>query len=107
MPRVFIPTPLRSLSNGREIVVVGGTTVRSVLAALDQECPGVSEFLVDVERDRIRAGIQIAIDGTVAALGLLEPVSEDAEVHIIPAIGGGAPLVVADHPGESREEGFV
>lgn len=88
MAQVFIPSSLRSLSGGREVVTVSGTTVRGVIEALDRECPGVAALVI--EDSRIRRGLQIAVDGTVAALGLLEPVPEGAEIHILPAIGGGA-----------------
>lgn len=90
MAQVFIPSSLRGLSGGREVVTVFGTTVRAVIEALDRECPGVAELVI--EDSRIRRGLQIAVDGTVAALGLLEPVPANAEIHILPAIGGGAPM---------------
>jgi len=105
VPQVFIPSSLRRLSGGRAVVIVTGTTVRDVIEALDRECPGAAELIIDDER--IRPGLQIAIDGTVAALGLLEPVPDGAEVHILPAIGGGAPSAAAHDPGDAHEEGLA
>jgi molybdopterin converting factor small subunit len=105
VPQVFIPSSLRRLSGGRAVVIVPGTTVRGVIEALDRECPGAAELIIDDER--IRPGLQIAIDGTVAALGLLEPVPDGAEVHILPAIGGGAPSAAAHDPGDAHEEGLA
>ena len=37
----------------------------------------------------MKPNISVAIDGEVSALGLLDKVGENSEVHFIPAIGGG------------------
>ena len=37
----------------------------------------------------IRPGMAVIVDTEVARLGLFQPVSEQSEVHFLPAIGGG------------------
>jgi hypothetical protein len=39
--------------------------------------------------DALRPGLAVAINGTVSRLGLRQPVPAGAEVHFLPAIGGG------------------
>jgi molybdopterin converting factor small subunit len=88
MPTVIIPTTLRSFSGGRDRVSVGGRTLRQVFEQLDAECPGIKGQLI--EDGDIRAGLAIVVDNEVTSEGLIAMVEEDTEVHILPAIGGGA-----------------
>jgi molybdopterin converting factor small subunit len=88
VPVVFIPSLLRGLTDGATQVRVGGKNLRELLANLDAMHPGMKERLTDDE-GRIRPEIVAAIDGETEHMGLLEPLSEDTEVHFIPAIGGG------------------
>jgi molybdopterin synthase sulfur carrier subunit len=87
MATVWIPPLVRDLTGGRETVTAAGATVRQVIAALDRAYPGIRDRLC--EDDRLRPGIAAVVDGTVANLGLLQPVMENSEVHFLPAIGGG------------------
>lgn len=87
MPTVWIPTPLRNLTNGRDTVTVTGTNVRQVIESLDQQFPGMKKRLCD--DNGLRPGIAFAIGAEVANLGLIHPVPPDSEVHILNAIGGG------------------
>ena len=87
MPQVFIPPLLRDLTAGVDQVSVAGRTVRQVINSLDERFPGIRDRLC--AGDQLRPGLAIAINGTVASKGLLQPVAEGSEVHILPAIGGG------------------
>ena len=87
MPTVWIPSLLRELTAGRETVAVAGTTVREVIDSLDRAHPGIKQRLC--AGDGLRPGVAVMIDAEVAPLGLLQPVSEHSEVHIVPAIAGG------------------
>lgn len=87
MARVFLPPNLRPLAGGRESVEVDGRSVREVIANLEAVCPGVRERLM--VGDQLRPGLAVAVGRSVASLGLLAPVAPDAEVHFLPAIGGG------------------
>jgi len=87
MPTVWIPAPLRTLTNQHETVRVPGATVREVIDHLDAQYPGIKARLCD--GDSLRRGMVVAIDAEVSRLGLDQTVDENNEVHFLPAIGGG------------------
>jgi sulfur-carrier protein len=87
MAKVRIPQPLRALTNDDETAEVSGKNVRQIIDALEQLYPGVKAALLKDEK--LRPDIAIMLDNRIAQLGLLEPVSEDAQLLFIPAIGGG------------------
>jgi molybdopterin synthase sulfur carrier subunit len=87
MPVVFIPSLMRHLTGGRERVRVSGSTVRQVINSLEAAHPGVRERIM--EDGRIHPSVTVFVDGEQALLELLEPVGEDSEVHILPAVSGG------------------
>jgi molybdopterin converting factor small subunit len=91
---VWIPTPLRDLTGGRDTVRVTGGTVRQVLDALDRLHPGIKARLCDA--GGLRPGVAVAVNAQVATLGLIQPVPPGSEVHFLPAISGGV-----DQPEES------
>ena len=94
MPTVVIPVSLRSFSAGRDRVSVAGRTLRQVFDQLDSECPGIkSQLIAD---DDIRPGLAIAVDNELTSEGLVQVIEDEAEVQILPAIGGGS------LPGSSR-----
>jgi molybdopterin converting factor small subunit len=84
---VWIPAPLRDLTGGQEAVVVTGSTIRQVLAALDRQYPGIEGRLSD--GSGLRPGVAVAVNTQVATLGLIQPVPPGSEVHFLPAISGG------------------
>ncbi len=88
MATVYIPSMMQKFTAGAQKVEVEGATVRQVIQNLDLIHPGVKRWLV--EGHRLKPNISVAIDGTVSSLGLLEPVSEEAEIHFVAAISGGA-----------------
>ena len=87
MSTVYIPPLLRSLSGGIDHVEVDGANIRQVIEALESRFPGIRERLC--EGDRLRSGLVVAVDGAVSRLGLIEKISENSEVHFLPATGGG------------------
>jgi molybdopterin synthase sulfur carrier subunit len=88
MATVYIPTMLQSLSGGATQVTIEATTVRQIVARLEALYPGMEASLV--EDGDLKPHIAVAVDGEVSVSGLLERVSEDSEVHFIPALGGGS-----------------
>ena len=90
--QVRIPTPLRKLANGQDVVVARGKTVGEVLQWLTQAYPGLNERLRD-EQGEVRRFINIYLnDEDIRFTGNLEtPVKEGDQISIIPAIAGGAP----------------
>jgi molybdopterin converting factor small subunit len=87
MVTVFIPPLLRRLTGGLSSVQVKGRTVREVVQNLELLHPGVAARLC--EGDKLKPGLTVSVNGTVSSIGLLQSIPDAAEVHFIPAIGGG------------------
>ena len=87
MPTLFIPAPIRNLTQGKTSVVVTGSTVREAIESLEAEFPGVKERLC--EGDKIRPNISVMVDGQVSNLKMREKLEDDSEVHFVIAISGG------------------
>ncbi len=88
MAIVHIPTQMRPFTGGRDRVEVAGSTLRQVFATLEADWPAMREQIV--EDGRIRPQLAVAVDGAIAESGLVQELSEDAEIYLIAAIGGGA-----------------
>ena len=89
MAEVWIPPKLQVLTVGNQQVQVEGSTVRRLINNLEEQHPGIKEYLVDDEEDDLIPGLAVIIDGEVSQLGMLDKVGESSEVHFLPAIGGG------------------
>lgn len=88
MPVLHVPASLRSLSGGRDRFEVAGTTLRAVFRAVEKQCPELVGRII--EDDTLRADIAVAIDGTILDGGnLFQPLRRDAEIYLVPPIGGG------------------
>jgi molybdopterin synthase sulfur carrier subunit len=87
MPTLFIPSPLRSLTQGKASVVVAGSTVREAIESLEAEYPGIRERLC--EGEKIRPNISVMVDGHVSHLKMREKLTDESEVHFVIAISGG------------------
>ena len=90
MAQVYLPTPLRRLTNGRASVPAGGRTVAEVFADLEREFPGLREQLRDPNGD-LRGFINVFVNGTeIRRLqGAATPLQESDEISIVPAMAGG------------------
>ncbi|MGC1188945.1 MoaD/ThiS family protein [Candidatus Binatus sp.] len=87
MPTVVIPSLLRKFTGGLDRVEVPGRSIRELVRQLGQQFPGIDQQLL--EDGDIRPSIAVSIDGEIATGGVLDAVSENSEVHFIPALGGG------------------
>lgn len=87
MAIVWIPSTVRELTNGKAMLEADGNTVAEVIRNIDLACPGIRSALID--DNALRAGIIIAVDGSIGSRQLLQPVRPDSEIHFIPAIFGG------------------
>ena len=88
MATVWIPSLLRPLCGGERVVTVAGGSVRQVIDNLDARCPGIRDRLID--EGELRPDLAVSVDGETTQIGLLQPVGEESEVHILPALGGGS-----------------
>jgi molybdopterin synthase sulfur carrier subunit len=87
MPTIFIPAPLRSISQGKASVVVSGSSVREAIESLEAAYPGIKERLCDA--DKVRANISVLVDGQISHLKMREKLRDDSEVNFVIAISGG------------------
>ena len=99
MPTIWIPTPLRDLTQGKSTATVTGSTVREAIESLEVQFPGIKERLCDGEK--IRANISVFVDGQSSHLKLRERLVEASEVHFLFTISGGCTQridrIVVDH----------
>ena len=78
---------MHALTAGEKMVDVSGKTVGEVIDNLEQRFPGIKARLCQDEK--IRPGLMVAVAGSIATLGLRQPTEPDAEIHFLPALGGG------------------
>jgi sulfur-carrier protein len=88
---VKIPTPLKKLTGGQDVIKAEGSTVGEVLQWLTKTYPVLEERLRD-ERGEVRRFINIYVnDEDIRFIQNLEtPLKEGDRLSIIPAIAGGA-----------------
>jgi len=99
---IFIPTPLRSYTGGRNSVEIDASTIAGALAALTRDHPELRNHLFTPE-GRIRAFVNLYLnDEDVRYLPEKEgtPVTATDTLSIIPSIAGGHDLRTANR--ESR-----
>lgn len=87
MPRVVVPSQLRSYTAGQSEVDATGATVAAALLDLDRQFPGIRFRVID-EQDRIRRHIIIFVGGDRVD-GIDAEVPVGAELHIVGALSGG------------------
>jgi len=87
MATVHIPRHMRDATEGAATVEVPGGQLGRVVDALLKAYPTLRDVLM--LEDRVRPDISIAINSEMTDNGLLEQVPDDAEVHLVPALGGG------------------
>ena len=87
---IFIPTPLRSYTDGQSAVRVGGETVGAALEQLVTEHPALQSHLYD-EAGKLRSFVNLYLgDEDVRYLQQeATPLKEGDELSIVPSIAGG------------------
>lgn len=90
MATVRIPTPLRKLTNGQDVVTVPAATVGELVQALESAYPGIRDRLLD-DKGLVRRFVNIFVgDEDIRFLKQLDtPLADGADVSIVPAIAGG------------------
>ena len=86
MAIVFIPAPLRDLTDGLAEVELEAASLGEVIARLKARFPGIKDRLCD--DDQLSPSLQASIDHAMTRQMRAE-VGPNSEVHFLPAIGGG------------------
>ena len=88
--KVRIPAPLRSYTNGADVVETAGASVGEVLGALKDKAAGIESRLFKGPGQLNRFVNVYLNDEDIRFLKNLEtPVKEGDEISIVPAIAGG------------------
>lgn len=90
MPTIYIPSLMRDLTNGEEIINIEGKNMRQIITNLEAAYPGFRERLLEDGTERLKPNIAIMIDGRNARRILIDKVNESSEIHFLPAISGGS-----------------
>lgn len=88
MVTVYLPTTLRPLAGGADRLEASGATVGEALRQLEREHPRLAGWVLD-ERGGLRRHVSLFVNDSLAAPE--SPLAPSDEVHIVPAISGGAP----------------
>lgn len=91
MARVRIPAPLRQLTHGQRLIEVHSADLARAIDELDRRFPGLRAKILD-ERGEVLRFVNIFVNEQDIRFlsGLQTPLSEGAEVSIVPAMAGGA-----------------
>ena len=88
--KVRIPSPLRTYTNGADVVEVAGASVGEVLTGLKSQAAGIETRLFKGEGQLNRFVNVYVNDEDIRFLKNLEtPVKAGDEISIVPAIAGG------------------
>ncbi len=86
---VRIPTPLRTLTGGKDEVSASGANVRQIIDDLERNFPGLKERLCDDKGVRRFVNIYANEEDIRFLDGLDTPVKDGDSVSVVPAIAGG------------------
>ncbi len=81
MAHVVLIGNLRQYTGGVTALDVDARSIRQLFMKLGEKYPELAPHLEE--------GLAVAIDGQIYQDALLEPIGENAEVHILPQIAGG------------------
>ncbi len=90
MGKVRIPTPLRNLSDGKDILNTKAGNLKACIEDLEIQYPGFRERLCD-DTGEIRRFVNIYVNGEDVRFleGLSTLLKESDEISIVPAVAGG------------------
>ena len=81
MARVVLPATLKPFTGGETEFELAAANIRQLFDRLGERYPDLKPHLEE--------GIAVAIDGQIYQDTWFEPIPPDAEVHLLPQIGGG------------------
>jgi molybdopterin synthase sulfur carrier subunit len=90
MAKVRIPTPLRQLSAGKDLLEVNGGTLQQCIEELETGFPGFKDRLCD-ESGQVRRFVNIYVNGEDVRFlsGVTTAIKAGDEISIVPAVAGG------------------
>ncbi len=88
---IFVPTPLRKLTNGQSKVQLNGVNVADLIERAETQYPGFRERVLDSDGE-VKRFINVFVNGVdIRTLqGKATPVKDGDEVSVIPAMAGGS-----------------
>lgn len=88
--KVRVPTPLRTLTDGKDEVSAEGANVGAVIDHLEQQFPGMKNRLCDEKGVRRFVNIFLNEEDDIRFLdNLATPLKSGDTLQIVPAIAGG------------------
>jgi molybdopterin synthase sulfur carrier subunit len=89
--KVRIPTPLRSLTDGKSEVETQAPDIQSLIDSLDGQFPGLKDRVCD-NKGEIRRFVNIYLNEEDIRFlqGKDTPLKDGDEISIVPAIAGGS-----------------
>ena len=89
MPEVEIPRRYQGPTQGRARIHVEARTVRECIEAVEAECPGFLELVLDA-RGGLRRFVRLFINGDVLAADALDTAVGDGDrIQVLAAAAGG------------------
>ena len=89
MATVRIPTPLRTLTGGKDEVEASGATLADLIADLESKYPGIRDRLLDEKGVRRFINIFVGDEDIRFLEGLKTELKGNEQISIVPAIAGG------------------
>jgi len=90
MATVRIPTPLRTLTAGKDEVEASGATVAQLIENLESNYPGIRDRLLDEKGVRRFINVFVGDEDIRFLDGLKTELKGNEQISIVPAIAGGA-----------------
>lgn len=90
MATVRIPTPLRTLTGGKDEVEASGATIAELVENLEAKYPGIRDRLLDDKGVRRFINIFVGDEDIRFLEGLKTELKGNEQISIVPAIAGGA-----------------
>jgi molybdopterin synthase sulfur carrier subunit len=87
---IKIPTPLRRLTQDKDVVQAEGGSLAEAIGGLEASFPGIKERICD-EAGELRRFVNVYINGEDVRFlaGIKTPLKQGDEVSIVPAVAGG------------------
>jgi sulfur-carrier protein len=89
MATVRIPTPLRTLTGGKDEIEASGATIAELIENMESKHPGLRDRLLDEKGVRRFINIFVGDEDIRFLEGLKTELKGNEQITIVPAIAGG------------------